>query len=50
MFNNGSIFYLFEGYFELFTIIENISNNFGNDTFFYIILMSKRFKTIFYLI
>ena len=48
MLNNYSIFYFFEGYFELFTIDENIYKNFGNDTFFYIILMSKRFKNIFY--
>ena len=47
MFNNGSIFYFFEGYFELFEIVENIYKNFGYDTFFYRILMSKRFKNIF---
>ena len=47
MFDNCSIFYFFEGYFELFAIVENIYKNIGNDTFFYIILMSKRFKNIF---
>ena len=47
MLNNGSIFYFFEGYFELFTIVANIYKNFGNGTFFYRILMSKRFKNIF---
>jgi len=47
MLNNYSIFYFFEGYFELFAIVENIYKNFGYDTFFYRILMSKRFKNIF---
>jgi len=47
MLNNGSIFYFFEGYFELFAIVENIYKNFGYDTFFYRILMSKTFKNIF---
>ena len=47
MLNNYSIFYFFGGYFELFAIANNIYQNFGNDTFFYRILMSKTFKNIF---
>ena len=47
MFNKHSIFYFFGGCFELFAIAINVYQNFGSDTFFYRILMSKTFKNIF---